>query len=142
MDDLTIRNKLEEALREPSAPPGLVERTVARAELLTRGREAERELAGGAGEERRELLAAQALLGRVMLTNRPPEGKSAQELTGELLQSERFRAAVAGRPAAELLSGMRTGRLLRSFGAAPDETAPVQTNAPAPEPPAKNVPNL
>ena len=119
MDNVTIKNRIADAMQEPSAPEELVRRTVVRAQALRAGRNAEEKLAR-AGKtllhEEKEQLAAQSLLGRLMLSSLPPEGVSAEKLTAALRGREDVREAHS-KPADVLLSELESGKLIRSLAA-------------------------
>lgn len=119
MADKTIKNRIMDAMQEPSAPEELVRRTIVRAQLLRAGRNAEEKLAQTGKmlpHEEREQLAAQSLLGRLMLSSLPPEGVSAEKLTAELHSREDIRAALS-KPTDVLLSELESGKLIRSLAA-------------------------
>ena len=114
-----IKNRIAAEMQEPSAPEELVRRNIVRAQALRAGRSAEEKLAQ-AGEtlphEEKEQLAAQSLLGRLMLSSLPPEGVSAEKLTAELRNREDIRAALS-KPTDVLLSELKSGKLIRSLAA-------------------------
>ena len=156
-NDEMIKNKIADAMREPSAPEALIRRNIVRAKAITAGRNAEEKLAQ-AGEslskEEKEQLAAESLLGRLMLSNLPRDGISAEELTSELRSREDIRIAL-DQPADVLLSELNSGNLIRLLAAKkpvraaekPQERAAAvkqtqEKKAPAPEPPGKNGPCL
>ncbi len=116
MNDMKIQNKMAQALQEPSPPESLVSRTIVRAQALVEGRQAERRLAEGSFDaEEKAQLAAQRLVGRVMLPNVPPEGASVALMKDQLLENKEFRQ-MTERPAEQLLSELQTGRMIRSLG--------------------------
>ena len=108
-----FKQQLEAALREPPAPPGLVERTIRRCQAVTRGRLAEERLAGegdNLSREERRALAADGLLGRLSMRMDIPEGLD----NGWLTRQEAFCRAV-DRPAADILTGLRQGVILQQM---------------------------
>ena len=114
-----IKNRITDAMQEPSAPEELVRRTIVRAQALVAGRDAEEKLARTGktlSHEEKEQLAAQSLLGRLMLSSLPPEGVSAEKLTAELRGREDIREALS-KPTDELLSELKNGKLIRSLAA-------------------------
>ena len=120
MDDMTIKNRINDAMRRPSVPESLMERTVELARAVGAGREAERKLAQS-GEtlprDEKEQLVAQGLVGRLMRNHLPPEGVSAEKLTEELRGREDFRKAIE-KPTDVLLGELKNGRLILSLAAA------------------------
>lgn len=156
-NDEMIKNKIADAMREPSAPEALIRRNIVRAKAITAGRNAEEKLAQ-AGEslskEEKEQLAAESLLGRLMLSSLPREGISAEQLTAELRGREEIRKAL-DQPADVLLSELNSGKLIRSLAAkelakagekSPEKASAVkrtqERKAPVPEIPGKNGPGL
>lgn len=136
MSEATIKQKLADALQEPGAGAALVARTVTRARALTEGREAERLLAqqSGPGPET-AALTAKALVGRLMLTNEPPDGVTPEQMTAQLLADPRFAGMEKAEPA-RILNELKSGALIRSF--APEEP----TRSPHPEDPQRKAPLL
>ena len=120
-----IKNRIAAEMQEPSAPEELVRRNIVRAQALRAGRDAEKRLAQ-AGEtlshEEKEQLAAQSLLGRLMFGSLPPEGASAEKLMAELRGREDIRTALS-KPTNELLSELKSGKLIRSLAAKGRERA-------------------
>ena len=148
-----MKNKIADAMREPSAPEALVRRNIVRAKAITAGRNAEAKLAQ-AGEllskEEKEQLAAESLLGRLMLSNLPRDGTSAEELTAELRSREDIRKAL-DQPTDVLLSDLSSGKLIRSLASknpvrAAEKAATIkqtpEKKAPVPESPGKTGPAL
>ena len=152
-----MKNKIADAMREPSAPEALVRRNIVRAKAITAGRNAEAKLAQ-AGEslskEEKEQLAAESLLGRLMLSNLPRDGISAEELTAELRGREDIRKAL-DQPTDVLLSDLSSGKLIRSLASKKPVRAaekppekpeavkqPPEKKAPVPESPGKTGPAL
>ena len=104
MDELQFKNKLAEALREPSVPPDLVEKTVARVRTLEKGLAAERRLRDGQippGEERVSLLA-DSVLGRLARSGGLPLGADTEAVKGRLLHDRSFLGLTAKDPKAVL----------------------------------------
>lgn len=131
MDNVTdaiIKKKITAALDEPSVPQELVERTVDRANAITSGREAEKELASLSADAPAELkteLAAKAITGRLILNRRASANVTAAQMTGQLESNERFRALTSGDPI-RLAHDIRSGELILRM-TAPEEAK--QTSA-------------
>ncbi len=134
MDNMTIKNRITDTMQEPPAPEALIRRNIVRAQALVAGRDAEEKLVRAGktlSHEEKEQLAAQSLLGRLMLGSLPPEGVSAEKLTAELRGREDIREAFS-KPTDVLLSELKNGRLIRSLaakeraraGKRPEERAP------------------
>ena len=114
-----IKNRIAAEMQEPSAPEELVRRTIVRAQAISAGRNAEEKLAQAGkalSHEEKEQLAAQSLLGRLMLSSLPPEGVSAEKLTAGLRGRKDIREALS-KPTDELLSELESGKLIRSLAA-------------------------
>ena len=152
MDDMTIKNRITDAMREPPIPESLMERTVELARAVGAGREAEKKLARtneALPREEKEQLVAQALIGRLMRNGLPPEGVSAEKLTEELRSREGFREAME-KPTNVLRSELKNGKLILGLAAkerartekepAEKILAEVQKNTPHKEAPVKKTP--
>lgn len=133
MDDKQIREKLGEALKAPSPPQELVERTVERAKAITAGREAEKKLSLQEGGRADPHLAAQSVVGRLMMVRQPPNGASAEAMASQLEQNPDFRTAVDC-PAKQLLEELQSGRVMQRF----QPQSALQTPAPKSVPELKN----
>lgn len=136
--DEMIREKLTEALDEPSVPPALVEQNVVRASAITAGRDAEKQLeamAGHAGDGNTVDLAAKCLIGRLMMTKKPPMGVTVPQMTDQLKSKSSFIRLVSGEPG-EVLHEIRSGELLQKLAGNIRAAAPAA--GPVPEPPKKS----
>lgn len=129
MSDMTIKGKLAAALHEPPAPPGLVERTVVRAQAIVAGREAERKLEQDSVLSRAEYrdLAAQAVVGRLMTRQMPPANVSANMMYQQLLENDVF-CRLTGQTPKEFLTEIRNGMFLRKIG---EQISPQEGCGPA-----------
>ena len=142
MEEIDIKNRMTAAFDLPDAPKALVERTVFRAKAIEAGREAERLLesrGAQASEAEKASLTAQGIIGRLMMTNMPPEGADGKAMEEQLMGNERFRA-LASRPAEEILSDLRTGRFVSRFTEQPEpavnrNTAAIEKSLMNPEKP-------
>ena len=145
--DEMIKKKLTEALAEPAVPQALVEQNVVRAQAITAGREAEKRL-----ETMPELadaaetvdLAAKSLVGRLMMTRKPPMGVTAPQMTDRLKSESGFVRLASGKPG-EILHMIRSGELLQKLaGSARNAASPDAPKAAirTPEPPKKTGPVL
>lgn len=120
MDEAIIRNKIKAAEQAPPTPADLLERTVLRASCMEKGLAAEARLdeiisrGGAPPEETVASLTAQALLGRISAVLPLPAGSEPDALVKQLEESPKFRAQ-ANRPAEQLLSDVRSGRMLKAL---------------------------
>ena len=116
MDEQTLKNEIRTAYSSlPGAPAALVERTVLRARAIAQGREAERTLAEKSetlSAQEKTSLAAQSVVGRLMLTNEPPE--NAENMAERLAQEPSF-ASFASLPPEEMCRKLRSGAFLKNF---------------------------
>lgn len=128
-----VAGRIGAALEEPSVSPAFVNRMIARVNAITRGREAEAKLLshGFASEEEKISLAAESVVGRLMLTGKPPANVPVSELAGELSRYESFRAA-ASVPPEKIVADLNNGILIRTTAekerkaAAPAASAPCR----------------
>ena len=129
MSEMTIKGKLAAALHEPPAPPGLVERTVVRAQAIVAGREAEQKLEQDSVTSHAEYmnLAAQAVVGRLMTRQMPPANVSADMMYQQLLESDAF-CRVADQTPKAFLGEIRNGMFLRKIG---EQISPQERYNPA-----------
>ena len=128
--DMTIRDKLKEAVREPAAPTALVRRTVTRVNAIRKGQDAEehlRRLGDKGPSEETRLLAAQGAVGRLMQNLRVPDGVTGELLVSQLAALPDF-VSLTDRPANEVLSDLESGRLTRTLaGKAAKQAAQCRT---------------
>ena len=114
MNELTYRKIVAAAIREPDVPGTLVERTKVRSRGIVDGRAAQQRLAAlkeaPPGEELQRL-AAQCIVGQLMLETLPPEGVSCQMMIDQLMQQAAFQQCVT-QPAETLLRSVQSGELL------------------------------
>lgn len=128
MDEMTVKNRITEAVREPPAPEALIQRTILRAKAITAGRRAEEQLETGekdlSGARRREL-AATSLIGRLAAVADLPEGVRPEQMAARLAEEPRFVRAVES---GNVLSRLKSGELLNAA-----LQPPKRREAPAPE---------
>ncbi len=116
MNDMTIKGKLAAALCEPSAPPGLVERTVVRAQAIVAGREAEQQLEHESALSPAEYmnLASQCVVGRLMQKQQPPANVSVDMMCRQLQQSNAF-CRLTDQPPKKFLAEVKNGMFLHKL---------------------------
>lgn len=127
INETAIKEKITEAMREPSVSAEFVERMVVRADAITRGREAEKKLAADgdrlAADAKKDLAAA-GVIGRVMQTQKPPRGVTVDVMTESLKAQPSF-AAFAAAPAANILHSLQTGTFSRALTGSVPQHAPA-----------------
>ena len=131
MDEKEFKNRLAEAMQEPSVPPDLVENTVKRVKTLEAGLMAERRLRNGrVPPEERGPLLADSVLGRLARSGTLPLGADTGKLKNQLLHNERFRQLSQREPKAvldALDNGKLAKRMFQKKAAAPAKTAPKKS---------------
>lgn len=112
MDEIMIRHRISQAMNEPSAPEGLVHRTIVRVKAIEAGQQAEREL----GEmknvddpKRIRALVARSTIGRLMQANAPPDEVGVERLERELIELPAF-CTLASRPVNQVLEELQNGK--------------------------------
>lgn len=137
MSEVTIKGKLAAALHEPNAPPGLVERTVVRAQAIVAGREAEQKLECSDALPHAEFmdLAARSVVGRLMQKQMPPDNVSANMMYKQLQESDVF-CRLADQPPQMFLTEVKSGALLRKLS---EQTAQHGKQVTGKMPPASNI---
>ena len=146
-EERMIKEKLTAAMNEPTVSAEFVERMVVRANAITRGREAEKQLsvlsADAAPEEKLDL-TAQGAVGRLMLSQKPPHGVTVEQMTDQLKANGAFRA-FAEEPADRVLHDLKSGDFIRRVTAPARQStheAPEAAPAPVREAPVRTAPEL
>ena len=141
-----IKAKLAEALDEPDVSPEFVETMVTRAKAISAGREAEKKLAEPLGTKEKYHYTAQSVVGRLMMTTKPPHSATAEGMTDQLEKSDKFRSMVEETP--DILGELKNGKFIKKF-APISESAYAEKNSPersavksAPEDPEINAPSI
>ena len=132
MNEMTIKNRLEDAVGIQSAPEKLVKQTVLRVQGIVAGRSAEQRLEQEGERLPKEevaYLTAAGLIGRLAISGPLPEGSSLQQMTEQLAASPKLNQRL-NRPVEETLSRLRSGMLLKELGA----QAPEREKPPAEKP--------
>lgn len=132
MNEMTIKNRIEDAVGIQSAPEKLVKQTVLRVQGIVAGRSAEQRLEQEGERLPKEevaYLTAAGLIGRLAISGPLPEGSSLQQMTEQLATSPKLNQRL-NRPVEETLSRLRSGMLLKELGA----QAPEREKPPAEKP--------
>ena len=128
MNEMTIKNRIEDAVGIQSAPEKLVKQTVLRVQGIVAGRSAEQRLEQEGERLPKEevaYLTAAGLIGRLAISGPLPEGSSLQQMTEQLAASPKLNQRL-NRPVEETLGRLRSGMLLKELGA----QAPVRETPP------------
>ena len=132
MNEMTIKNRIEDAVGNQRAPEKLVKQTVLRVQGIVAGRSAEQRLEQEGERLPKEevaYLTAAGLIGRLAISGPLPEGSSLQQMTEQLAASPKLNQRL-NRPVGETLSRLRSGMLLKELGA----QAPEREKPPAEKP--------
>lgn len=132
MNEMTIKNRIEDAVGNQRAPEKLVKQTVLRVQGIVAGRSAEQRLEQEGERLPKEevaYLTAAGLIGRLAISGPLPEGSSLQQMTEQLATSPKLNQRL-NRPVEETLSRLRSGMLLKELGA----QAPEREKPPAEKP--------
>lgn len=142
-----IKKKFEEALNEPTGSHDFVEAMVTRANAITVGREAEKKLAGEYDPKDKYKYASQSVVGRLMMTNKPPRGVTLDEMTSQLENAEEFRELVEQTP--DLVHDLKNGNFIKKFNPNKENTLSAGNGTPslgkaknAPADPEINAPSI
>ena len=118
MNEMTIKNRIEDAVGAKNAPEKLVKQTVLRVQGLVAGRNAEQRLeqeGSALPKEEVAYLTAAGVIGRLAISGPLPEGRSLEQMTQQLATSSKLQQRL-NRPVEETLSRLRSGMLLKEFG--------------------------
>ena len=132
MNEMTIKNRIEDAVGNQRAPEKLVKQTVLRVQGIVAGRSAEQRLEQEGERLLKEevaYLTAAGLIGRLAISGPLPEGSSLQQMTEQLAASPKLNQRL-NRPVGETLGRLRSGMLLKELGA----QAPEREKPPAEKP--------
>ena len=116
MNEMTIKNRIEDAVGIQSAPEKLVKQTVLRVQGIVAGRSAEQRLEQEGERLPKEevaYLTAAGLIGRLAISGPLPEGSSLQQMTEQLAASPKLNQRL-NRPVEETLSRLRRNAFKRT----------------------------
>ena len=103
MDEHVMKQKIQEAYIEPQAPEELIKQTILRAQAVTMGVQAQKQLESAPAEDFGQL-ASRALIGQLAAVSELPEGAKPEQLAHQLEQEPAFQAALRGGNVARRLS--------------------------------------
>ena len=123
MNEMTIKNRIEDAVGAQNAPEKLVQQTVLRVQGIVAGRSAEQRLeqeGNALPKDEVAHLTAAGLIGRLAVSAPLPDGGSLEQMTQQLADSPKLQQRL-NRPVEDTLSRLRSGMLLKELGAQPPE---------------------
>ena len=108
MDESVVKKKIQAAYSAPQASETLIQRTILRAQAVTMGVEAQRELETAPAEKLGQL-ASRVLIGQLAAVSDLPKGIKPEHLAQQLEQEPAFQAALRGGNAAQHHHGDEQG---------------------------------
>jgi hypothetical protein len=109
MDESVVKKKIQAAYSAPQASETLIQRTILRAQAVTMGAEAQRELETAPAEKLGQL-ASRVLIGQLAAVSDLPKGIKPEHLAQQLEQEPAFQAALRDGNAAQRV---KSGELMR-----------------------------
>ena len=109
MEDYRMKQKIQDAYHEPRAPQELISSVILRAQAVTMGLQAQKQLETAPAEEI-GALAARALVGQLATVSALPSGMRPEQLAQQLQQEAAFTAALCG---GNVLRRIQSGELMR-----------------------------
>jgi hypothetical protein len=125
-----MKQKIQDAYHEPRAPQELISSVILRAQAVTMGVQAQKQLETAPAEEI-GTLAARALVGQLATVSALPSGMRPEQLAQQLQQEAAFTAALCG---GNVLRRIQSGELMRQV-ANYQPKAQVSVEPPKPEGP-------
>jgi hypothetical protein len=104
-----MKQKIQDAYHEPRAPQELISSVILRAQAVTMGLQAQKQLETAPAEEI-GTLAARALVGQLATVSALPSGMRPEQLAQQLQQEAAFTAALCG---GNVLRRIQSGELMR-----------------------------
>ena len=145
MDEYVVKQKIQNACVEPHPPEGLIQQVIHRAEAVTMGVQAQKQLETAPAEQVSQL-ASRGIIGQLATVTELPKGVAPEELARQLEQAPEFAAALLGGNVAARLS---SGQLMQQIAAKQAETTENTLQQKEPEleqpqidAPVKNVPKI
>ena len=111
MDEYVIKQKIQNACFEPRAPEGLIQQVILRAQAVSIGVAAQKQLETAPAEQVAQL-ASYAIVGQLAAATKLPKGAEPKELARQLGQQPAFISALRGGNIAKRLN---TGELLQQI---------------------------
>ena len=145
MDEYVVKQKIQKACFEPHPPEGLIQQVIHRAEAVTMGVQAQKQLETAPAEQVSQL-ASRGIIGQLAAVSELPKDVAPEELARLLEQEPVVLAALrGGKVAARLSSGALMHQLTANQAQTIENT--LQQNEPELEQPqidapVKNVPKI
>ena len=111
MEEYQIKQKIQGAYAEPRAPERLIQAVILRAQAVTMGLHAQKQLESAHGEEVSQL-ASRVLIGKLAAVSELPAGTKPEQLAELLEQEPAFHSALRG---GNVVSRLENGELLRQI---------------------------
>lgn len=111
MDDYVIQQKIQRATQEPRAPESLIQSVILRAQALTMGLQAQKQLETAPAEKVGEL-ASKVLIGQLAAVSALPKGAQPEQLAQQLEQEPKFAEAISG---GNVMGRLKSGELIRQI---------------------------
>ena len=123
MDEYVTKQKIQTAYSEPRAPAELIQKVILRAQAVTMGVEAKKQLETAPAEKAGEL-ASRVLIGQLAAVSELPKEAKPEALAQQLQREPAFQAALqGGNVAGRLASGELMQQIIGRTPAA-EQTAP------------------
>ena len=129
MEEHVMKQKIQDAYSEPRAPENLVQSVILRAQAVSMGVQAQKELETATGARVGEY-AARALIGQLAEVSELPPGIKPQQLAQHLEQEPAFRAALVG---GNVLQRVKSGELMQQVTGQQPAREPEAPQISAPE---------
>ena len=130
MDEYVVQQKIQKACFEPRAPEGLIQQVILRAQAVSSGVAAQRQLETAPAENVAGLVAC-VLIGQLAAVTQLPRESRPEQLARQLEQQPAFLAALRGGNVAQRLSNgellqQLTGQKPAAAQAALENTPPIK----------------
>ena len=135
MDDYVIQQKIQKVCVEPRAPEALIQSVILRAQAVTMGVQAQKQLETAPAEKVGEL-ASRALIGQLAAVSELPKGAQPEKLARQLEQTPAFAAALRG---GNVIGRLNNGELIQQLTG---QKPVVEQDVPQMAPPKKAGPAL
>ena len=109
MDEYVTKQKIQKAYNEPPAPQELIDSVILRAQAVTMGVDAQKQLETAPGQNAGEL-ASRVMIGQLAAVSELPKGAEPEQLARQLEQEPAFQAALQG---GNVAGRLHSGQLLQ-----------------------------
>ena len=136
MEEHAIRQNIKNACFEPRAPEELVSKVILRAQAVTMGAQAQKQL-DSAPAEKLGQLASRVVVGQLASVSELPGGVSPEQLAAQLERQPEFKAALMG---GNVVRRLNSGELMRQITG--QQPAATRTEPSANKPVEKSAPTM